>query len=132
MNEVAPQSQGLVESATSKFNFSNFLSNFNVTTALVIEVASYFTAGVLIGFVLKRYFKQVFITLLVFLLMLKGLEYFGVGSMIFNWDRIRALTGIAPEDTLDSLVKFYLAWLQVHLYQVVSAVIGLLVGIKLS
>ncbi len=132
MNEATPASRSWTDSLTDKFNFDNFLGKFNVTTALVVETTLYFVGGILFGFLMKRYFKQVITALILFFLMLKGLEYIGVGSMVLDWDRIRVLTGIGPADTLDSLAKYYMAWAQAHVRQVISAVIGFLVGMKLS
>lgn len=130
--EQTTQPMGWIDSITSKFNFDSFLKQFNVTTATVVEVSTYFGAGLAIGFLAKRYLKQLIVGIILVVLFLKGLEYFGVSSLTVNWTRIKELTGIAPTDTIGGLAQIYLAWLQTHVRQTVSAVIGFLVGMKLG
>lgn len=129
MNETA-QSSGFIGGIKNSLN--SFLSCLDITTALVVETASYFAAGILLGFLAKRYLKQTIVAVLVFFILLKGLEYLGIGAMVFNWDRLKTLTGMGPQDTLDSAAKIYLLWIQTHVRQVVCWVIGFLMGLKLS
>ena len=131
MNGTTPKPHSWIDTLASKVNFDTFLKRFHITTAVVLETFSYFTVGVLLGIVVKRYLKQIIILVIALLVLIKTFEYMGVGAMTLNWIRIKALIGIGPQDTLDSVVRFYTLWVQTHVRHVVSLMIGLLVGIKL-
>jgi|GEM_PF-5929286 hypothetical protein len=125
------QPHSWIDTVAEKLNLDSFFKKFNVTTAVVIETVSYFTVGVLLGFLIKNYLKQMLTMLVLFFLTLKGLEYMGIGSMVLNWERIKMLTGMGPSDTLESVIKFYVFWVQTHVRQVISLIVGFLVGIKI-
>lgn len=134
MNEgniaMPAKSAGWIESTAAKFNFDTFLKKFNLTTAALIEMAAYFGAGFLAGLFVKRYLKQLLIAVVVFFLIVKGLEYTGIGSMIFNWGRVKEVTGISPSDTVGTLSNGCFTWVQTHVRQVISTLIGFLIGMR--
>jgi uncharacterized membrane protein (Fun14 family) len=133
MNTPQPQDQpGWLQSLADRFNFDDFLQRFNLSTAVILEIIAYAGAGFLAGFLFKRYFKFALVLIILFFLALKGMEYAGVGSMILNWDRVRELTGFGPSDTLESVVRTQLVWIQMHVRQTISFVVGFLIGIRVG
>lgn len=123
---------GWISQLASKINMDSFLNQFNLSTVYVITLFTYFAGGALAGFIAKRYLKALVITLLLCFLLLKGLEYLGISSITFNWLRIKELTGIGPGDTVGNIVRNYAAWLQQHLGETISAIIGFIIGVKLG
>lgn len=132
MQSQASPKQGWISQLASKINMDSFLNQFNLSTVYVITLFTYFAGGVLAGFIAKRYLKALIITLLLFFLFLKGLEFLNVTSISFNWSRIKELTGIAPSDTVGDIFRHYAAWVQEHLGETIAAVIGFIIGIKLG
>jgi hypothetical protein len=121
-----------IDTVAAKLNFDSFLGKFNITTAIILESGSYFTVGALAGFMIKRYLRLVLISSFGFFIIVRALDYSGIGSMVFDWTRIKAMTGIGPADTLDSIVRFYILWARTHVRQVISLGTGFLIGIKFS
>ena len=127
----AAQSKGWVDTFDSKVNLGGFLKNFNIKTVVIVETVAYFSVGVFSGFIIKNYLKPLLVMALVYFLLLKGLEYVGIGVMVLNWEKVRMIVGMGSQDTLDSLARMYFLWMQTHVRQVVSWVFGFLVGIRL-
>lgn len=128
-----PAPIGWIESFAQKINMDRLLQRFNLTTAVVLETALYFGGGVVMGFFAKRYLKQVIVGTIVLFFALKGLEYAGIiEPSVFNWLRIKELTGISPNETLSTVGKTWIVWMQRHIRQAVSAILGFWVGLKLA
>lgn len=135
MKETIPVDQkqvGWIESITSKINIDSFLKKFNITTATLVEMVTYFGVGIALGFFIKRYLKFVIALIIILFLIVKGFEYTGISSFVLDWGRIKELTGIAPTDTIGSIVRIKFEWIQHHAWQAVSLAIGVLVGLKLG
>lgn len=124
--------KGWIQTITEYLNFDSFLSKFNLSTAIVLETLGFGAAGFLAGLLVKRYAQQVIIGIILFFLLLKGFEYFGVGSMSLNWARVKELTGITPDATFGSICSSLMTWLQQHVRQAIAIVVGFVAGLKLA
>lgn len=124
------ETTGWVDSMKS--SLSNFITSMTESKAVIAETLAYFAAGFAVGFLAKRYLRQLFIVIVVSIIVIKGLEYAGVGTVALNWSRVKELTGVSTTDTLGAVAQAYLAWLQMHIRQTVAVVVGFLVGTKVG
>jgi uncharacterized membrane protein (Fun14 family) len=131
-NMPSPVPKGWLDSIKENFNIDMLMHRLDLSTSHIIEMAAYSGMGFCLGFFLKRYFRQAFFGLLIFFVVIKVLEYAGIGVLAMNWARVKELTGIAPHDTLEGLFHSSIAWMQNHARQTLSIGIGMLVGYKLG
>ncbi|MBN1549662.1 hypothetical protein JW872_03300 [Candidatus Babeliales bacterium] len=131
MNNLGPvpvQPQGWF----SGFSWGNFLQRFDLSANTATELVSYVGVGFACGFLIKRYLRSVIILFLAMFLLIKVVEYMGVGFFIFNWDKFKDMTGIAPTDTIDGVTRVWFAWAQSHVTHVVCVVVGFIFGTKVG
>ena len=131
MNTVSQQPRW-IEQLAVKLNADTFLQRFNLTTVQVIEMLTFLGGGVAAGFLIKRYFKHALIALILLVALLKGMEYFGITTVVFNWARMKELTGIGPNDTVSDILNMSFLWLKTHIPLAIAGVIGMLIGAKLG
>lgn len=123
---------GWIVELASKINIDDFLKKFGLNTAGLIEMVTYCLGGILVGFLSRRYLKQVIIFGIALFLLLKGLEYTNMTVISFNWAKMKEITGIGPNDTVSSVLQNYACWIQDHMPLTIGALIGFLIGLKLG
>jgi len=121
-----------IEELAEKLNADTFFRKFNLTTAQVIEILTFFIGGIAAGFLIKRYLKHALVAAILVIALLKGMEYFGVSTVVINWRRMKELTCIGPNDTVSDVLNMYLSWLKTHIPQTIGALVGMLLGAKLG
>jgi len=108
----------------------DWFTRLDLSTTKILELLTYFGVGFFVGFLLKKYFKYIFIAILILGLGLFILQNSNVISI--DWVKIRQLTGVSPEDTLGSLFQIYLDWIKQNLLIIITGFVGLLVGYKIG
>ncbi len=108
----------------------DWFTRLDLSTAKILELLTYFGVGFFVGFLLKKYFKYIFIAILILGLGLFILQNSNIISI--DWVKIRQLTGVSPEDTLGSLFQIYLDWIKQNLLIIITGFVGLLVGYKIG
>jgi uncharacterized membrane protein (Fun14 family) len=129
---VTTTQPGWIEQLAQKINADTFFRKFNLTTAQVIEIITFFIGGIAAGFLAKRYFKHVIIAIVLLVVLLKGMEHFGITTVVFNWARMKELTGVGPRDTVSDIVHTYAYWLKTHIPVTIGVVVGFLLGLKIG
>ena len=117
----------------------NFWKNFDLktwskevggTSAEAIEAAIQFGVFFGLGFLFKKYFKFLFINLILFVIFFKIME---INNFIkIDWVVIENMTGIGPTLDLNTLASDIFMWIKDHVVLFVASCIGLLVGYKLG
>ena len=132
MAQQPAQQSGFVDRMASVVNLDWLFGKVHMTTAMAIEMLLYFGAGFFFGLLVKRYARYVVSFAIICVLVSVGFQYMGLLTFTIHWPRVKELTGIAPADTIGSLATAYMAWLKGHLRQVVSALVGFLLGFKIG
>jgi uncharacterized membrane protein (Fun14 family) len=114
---------------TFKVKIQDLLAQFKFSWKTITELAVGFGAGFLLGFLVKRYARQVIVLLVLFSVVLIGLEYFNFISI--DWTAIKNFIGL-PTQTLESIAQEYFTWAKEHILTVVTGLIGFLIGYKVG
>jgi uncharacterized membrane protein (Fun14 family) len=99
---------------------------------VIVETLIYFVVGAIIGFLSKKYLKHVLLALVLLVVIVKGMEWANIGTMSVNWEHVKELTGLSPDDSVTSVTGMLLAWVHTHVRQSIALVIGFLVGAKIG
>jgi hypothetical protein len=100
------------------------------SSAEAIEAAVYFCLSFAVGFLFKKYFKFIFICLIVSLFIIKGMEY--SNFLVVNWDAIKTFFGMTGPTDFNAVVDHFFDWIKNHLLLFIAATVGFLVGYKLG
>lgn len=129
--QEAPQGWG--ESIKNWFgSLSEKFQESIATKEILFETLIYFTIGAAVGFLAKKYLKHLLIAVVLLVVIIKGMEMANIGTMNVNWDHVKELTGLSPEDSVTSVTSMIFAWIQVHIRQSIAFVIGMFIGSKIG
>lgn len=96
----------------------------------LLEMASYFAVGFFFGFLLKRHARILFTSIIILVLALTFCAYFDL--VFINWVKIRQFTNINPNDTLGNILQNSTDYLKENVMLVLSACVGVLLGLKVG
>ncbi len=130
-NDFAPEPiqeapKGWFESINEKFQEAI------ASKEVIVETLIYFVVGAALGFLAKKYLKHLLIALVLLVILIKGLEWANVGTMTINWDHVKEITGLSPDDSATSIAGMFFAWVQSHIRQTIAIVVGILIGSKIG
>ncbi|NDD55643.1 hypothetical protein EBZ39_17555, partial [bacterium] len=114
----------------SDFDLKKWAEQIGGSSSEAIEAAVYFGLCFAIGFLFKKYFKLVFICLVISGFVVLGLEYLKLVAI--DWQAIKATMGISAGMDLNAMVTAFFDWMKAHLLLFVSSVVGFLIGYKLG
>ena len=100
------------------------------SSAEAIQAAIYFGLSLAIGYLFKKYFKLVFVCLLVSAFLIKALEF--AQLLTINWDAIKSVLGITSSSDFNTSLNAWFGWIRGNLLLFISSVVGFLVGYKLG
>jgi hypothetical protein len=130
---VGEHASSLMESVKkfwADLDIKKWAESIGGSSAEAIEAAIYFGLSFGIGFLFKKYFKIVFICLVVSLFIIKGMEY--LKFLVIDWDSIKTALGFGGTSDLNSVINHWFDWVKEHLLLFIAAVVGFLVGYKLG
>lgn len=119
---------------------SSFMGNFqnltfdNISRAIKmmridwVGVATFFAGGIVIGYLFRRYFKDLITWLLILTVMVIVLDYMGLVAI--RWDTIQAVVGTSPAKTVDTALHVSGVWIKNNVPVVISFGVGFMVGLK--
>ncbi len=121
----------------SQDSFMNFFKKFDIRGIIGaikrmnidwIGVGTYFAGGMLVGFLCRKYLKDLVTWFLIATVIAVILDC--VGLVDIRWDTIQGVVGTSPAGTLDAAFKAAFMWIKGNVPLVISFVIGFTVGIK--
>lgn len=83
-----------------------------------------------IGFFFKRYFKTFFLGALLFMLIIKILEY--NAFVTIHWDSVQTALGLAGKGNLPQLTELAVEWVKKNALLFGASLVGFLIGYKLG
>ncbi|HEV2601062.1 MAG TPA: FUN14 domain-containing protein [Candidatus Babeliales bacterium] len=132
--EVAnnPVEPGFLNKVLDVLSPSKLMQKMNLSKEMLMQMGVAVAVGFLIGFLLKKYSKVVFVLVLLgFILFL--LQHGGIFSITVHWAKIRELLNIQPIAlSNETVLADYWDWVKHHLGLVVSFSVGCVAGLRLA
>ena len=121
---------GVMESMKEWWQSFDVEKIFGPSSSDAVQVATCFVSFFAIGFLFRKYLKFIFVSLIMSLLIIKGLEYYKV--LDIDWEVLNTLLGFEPQMTIKDLADKTVEWVKDHMVLTVSSVLGFLLGYKLG
>ncbi len=123
-----------VKSAWSEFDLDKWSNEIggNPTVAQAIQAGIYFCISFIFGYLLKRHFKTIIISLLLSAIIIKGLEYYKLIEI--DWNAIKDLLGISTEKTdfITPFINSAVEWIKNNIIISIASLVGFLLGSRLG
>lgn len=119
-----------IKNTMHKIDLKKWAQSIGGSSADAVYAALCFVLAFGAGFLLKKYFKYLFVGALIALVTIKFLEYNKVLSI--NWGVIQAATGIRTAADLNTWANVFIAWIKNNVFLFVSVSIGFLLGYRLG
>ncbi|NQW40325.1 MAG: hypothetical protein HQ469_14275 [Cyanobacteria bacterium] len=114
-----------------KFDFKAIMEDIKSQNINWMEVGGYIVAGLVAGFLFKRYFKSVIMILIGGIVLIGLLDHFKLA--LIDWDHLQSLMGINPtKEAFQDLFQASFAWIKVNTKVVSAFGVGFFAGLKLS
>ncbi|MCK5632215.1 FUN14 domain-containing protein [bacterium] len=132
MNEqvAAVVKSGWFESLKSKLNLDGIIQKMNLSRNKLIEFGLYLGAGLIVGFLFKKYAKYLLVVLLT-IVCLGVLQQFKFIDVVIHWDKIQGIQPISVVQGGD-VWSLYWEWLKANFMVVLSFSVGFFVGFKVG
>lgn len=128
--DVTPTQQaGLMDTMKENLNPSKWMASLDKQR--MIGMGIYFGAGVLIGFLMKKY-ANFLIAAAITVAAVVGLHYIGFLDITVHMDRVQAWFGITIPSLQGDLSYHLWEWVKSNVMLVVCFVIGFLIGLKVA
>ena len=128
---VVPSVMAQIQQTVTQFDFETWLQeNFGIAYTMPVQAGICFFTGFLLGFIFKRYFKLMFVSLMVagFLLVLgEQLELVSI-----NWNAVYGTTDWFKQTDVRSMISQTIDWMGNNVVPFVSSMIGFLLGCKVG
>lgn len=133
MNEqvVTPVSRPTSVSWSERLKLDTLSQKLNISHYSLFDFIISIAIGVVIGIIWKRY-AHFLIAAVVFVLILFVLTQFNVLDVIINWQRIYNFIGLHPIDPTASVATIGWNWAKENVLLIACAIIGFILGIKIS
>ena len=113
------------------FNFKAIVEDFKSQDINWMEIGGYVVAGLVAGFLFKRYFKPFMMILIGGIVLIGLLDHFKLA--LIDWDHIQTLIGVQPtKEAFQDLFQASFAWIKVNIKVVSTFGLGFFVGLKVS
>lgn len=108
-----------------RFNLDDLNEGLGGRTGMV-RVGMWFGAGFAIGFLFKRYFRAALATVLLSLLLIKGLEHQHI--LLINWGMLKQMVGMHAEAGWHNFAQSFGSFVQHNLATLIAGLGGFLFG----
>jgi len=123
---------GWFDTIKENLSMENLSKHFDFSREKIIALVFYLGAGLLLGFLLKRFFKYV-LFLAAVVIGLYFLQKSGAINIAIDWSKMNEFFGIKSVPQVDgNLFWGYWLWIKANVAVSVSFFIGFLIGWKIS
>lgn len=119
-----------VKSFWQGLDMKKWAESIGGSSAEAVMAAVFFGLSLAIGFLFKKYFKFVFVCLLVSAFIIKSLEV--AQLLTIDWTAVQTLLGMKSATDFNTLLNIWFMWIRNNLLLFISSVVGFLVGYKLG
>ena len=118
------------EKSWTSFDWNNVSSAFGDSSGTMVQGLACFGAGVVAGFVLKKYVKFLFFLGIALLISLKWLEFNEIVSV--NWDNLQDFIGVQIGGDVNQILQDIFRWMTENIVVFLASLFGFLLGNKLG
>lgn len=106
--------------------WQQLVQQFNMQSVEIFQLIFYGGAAFIIGFLIKRYFRSLFIGLILSLIFIAFLHY----AQIITLDvgKLNEFIGFGRADTLENYFKILVLWIKNNLVLAAATFLGFLIG----
>ncbi len=122
--------KGWFQSISSALRIDWLEEKMHLSKGKLVEFAFFFGAGILIGYLAKKYAKFIF-AFACFIVVLFVLQQFNFITIGINWSKLQGLQSV-PVSGQAGLLSVYWEWIKTHVGAVLSFSIGFLAGFKIA
>lgn len=124
------ESKGAVASIKSWWSTVDLEKIFGESSSEAVHVAICFVSFFAVGFLFKRWLKFIFVSLLLTIAIIKGLEYQKI--LDIDWEALNVFLGLEPAATIGTIATNLFEWVKAHVVITIAATLGFLIGCKLG
>ena len=124
--------KGWFETFKDKLNFDALTKKFDLSKDKVFTLLAYLGAGFLAGFLIKKYFRYVFVLALI-IVGIYLLQRTGAVTITIDWVRMNEVFGIKAMPQMDgNTFAIAWAWIRANMAVSISFLLGFIIGWKVS
>ncbi len=114
----------------TKIDIKSWADNIGGSSSDAVQAAIYFGGGFAVGFLFKKYFKFLFLSALLAVVVILFLQHNKV--LDIDWEACKVLLGFDPTADIGMLLDSLFDWIKGNLMVVISSSVGFLIGCKLG
>ena len=123
---------GLFDTLKQRLNPTAVMKKLNLTQEKLIDMALYLGIGFLVGFLIKKYDKFIFVAVLLIVGLILA-QQAGLVSITVYWYKIQEFLGARPLEPIEgSFFSAYWEWAKANVILVASFSVGFLVGLRVG
>ena len=130
MNKYFEQIVESIKGFFARIGVDEWFAKMNIDSTEVVRGGLTLFGGMFLGVLSKKYFKIMFVTTVVTVAVIKGLEYQNL--LTLDYTGFKNFIGVDQAITLNSLAGDIFGWIKGNLVAAVCLVIGLLIGLKIG
>lgn len=138
INPVAPKAaaaglDSIVESVKGHwygFDLKAWTQKVGGDSALALEAAIYFVGSFFFGFLFKKYFSYVLLSIVITVGILLFMQHNQMISI--NHETMRSFFGLNPHTDVSSLIGMLIEWIKNNVLLSVAVLVGFVLGFKLG
>jgi len=113
-----------------ELDLKKWANDIGGSSSEAVQAAVYFGLSLAIGYLFKKYFKFIFVCLLVSAFTIKALEF--AQLLTIDWSAIKTMLGLSSSSDFNSTLNLFFVWIRKNLLLFIASVVGFLVGYKLG
>lgn len=124
LETVKSEAVGFIESIKNKL--VSWYVSMQLDTYKIIKVLACFGIGFFFGYILKKFYKQIFLIIIsavILALLLNYIQYIQI-----NWGLIKTQLGINPTDSIEAVFNGLVNTLKANILYVIGWVLGFIIG----
>ena len=130
MQNAVTQQHGSIIESIKKFDIKGVIQHIKDQPINWLEVGTFLAAGVLAGFLFRRYFRGLVVWSLIALATVIVFDY--VGFVDIKWETVQGILGTSPAASIDMYLQHGLVWIKSNVPLVISLIIGFTIGVKVG
>jgi uncharacterized membrane protein (Fun14 family) len=128
--DILAQINENIRNAMTKIGLTHWLESLGLNTLEVIHTTESFLGGLVVGIVLKKYFKILLWGALITGLVIAFLQYHQ--AITINWPLVNTTLGLSPATDISALAAIAVTFIKNNVALSAAGAIGLIMGLKIG
>ena len=122
--------RGVLDTVKDKISWDSVKGKFDFSQSQLIEIATYFGIGFFSGFLFKKYFRYLFVAMIILVISLKYFE--SSGFITFHWDSVQTFLSSNNITGLEAVFYACVDWVTANAPYSAGFGVGFLIGYKVG